>query len=42
MTQHRAAIETQNLRKEFGEEIAVDSLDLTVEQGSVYGFLGPN
>jgi len=42
MTQHRAAIETQDLRKEFGEEIAVDSLDLTVKKGTVYGFLGPN
>jgi len=36
------AIETQNLRKVFGEKAAVDDLSLTVEQGEVFGFLGPN
>ncbi|QGN07364.1 ABC transporter ATP-binding protein [Halorhabdus sp. CBA1104] len=36
------AIETDSLRKEYGEAIAVRSLDLTVPQGAVYGFLGPN
>lgn len=36
------AIETQALRKEFGENVAVRGLTLQVEQGEVFGFLGPN
>jgi ABC-2 type transport system ATP-binding protein len=37
------AIETQNLTKVFGQSVhAVDGLDLTVEEGEVFGFLGPN
>jgi ABC-2 type transport system ATP-binding protein len=38
-----AAIETEGLTKRFGEDVlAVDDLDLTVEEGEVFGFLGPN
>jgi ABC-2 type transport system ATP-binding protein len=37
-----AAIETRNLRKEYGRTVAVDDLTLQVEQGEVFGFLGPN
>ncbi|MCL2453792.1 MAG: ABC transporter ATP-binding protein [Micrococcales bacterium] len=36
------AIETRGLVKAFGEHHALDGLDLTVEPGSVFGFLGPN
>ncbi len=36
------AIETLHLRKEFGDKIAVRSLDLQVQKGEVFGFLGPN
>ena len=36
------AIETTELRKEFGTNVAVRGLDLQVEQGEVFGFLGPN
>lgn len=36
------AIETENLRKEFGSYAAVKGLTLQVEQGEVFGFLGPN
>ena len=35
-------IQTQNLTKVFEHEKAVNSLDLTVPQGSVFGFLGVN
>jgi ABC-2 type transport system ATP-binding protein len=35
-------IETHGLRKVFGQTVAVDSLDLTVERGEAFGFLGPN
>ena len=37
-----AAIETQELRKVFGEHAAVKGLTLQVAQGEVFGFLGPN
>ncbi len=36
------AIETSDLTKVFGKTRAVDSVNLTVHTGSVYGFLGPN
>lgn len=35
-------IETHDLRKTFGETVAVDSLTLSVGAGEVFGFLGPN
>jgi ABC-2 type transport system ATP-binding protein len=37
-----AAIETSGLTKVYGATRALDGVDLTVPQGSVYGFLGPN
>ena len=37
-----AAIEITNLSKHFGDVVAVDELDLTVEEGEIFGFLGPN
>jgi ABC-2 type transport system ATP-binding protein len=37
-----AAIEICNLSKRFGTNAALDSVTLSVPQGSVYGFLGPN
>lgn len=36
------AIEARGLTKCFGELVAVDSLDLDVPKGKIYGFLGPN
>jgi ABC-2 type transport system ATP-binding protein len=36
------AIETNQLRKVFGEYAAVKGLTLQVQQGEVFGFLGPN
>jgi ABC-2 type transport system ATP-binding protein len=36
------AIETDGLTKRFGAVEAVSDLDLTVEEGEIYGFLGPN
>lgn len=36
------AIETQGLTKRFADVIAVQDLDLAVDQGEVYGFLGVN
>jgi len=36
------AIEARGLRKTYGRHVAVEGLDLTVEQGTVFGLLGPN
>jgi len=38
----RVAIETKDLTKEFNGLVAVDSLNLKVKQGEVFGLLGPN
>lgn len=35
-------IEIEGLVKKYGDNIAVDHLDLAIEKGKVYGFLGPN
>jgi lipooligosaccharide transport system ATP-binding protein len=32
----------EELKKQFGEFVAVDSVSFTVEEGEVFGFLGPN
>ena len=37
-----AAIETRSLTKRYGDETALEDLELTVEEGEVFGFLGPN
>lgn len=36
------AIETSALTKRYGAMLAVDHLDLRVDQGEIFGFLGPN
>lgn len=36
------AIQSQILTRDFGSLRAVNSLDLKVEKGKVFGFLGPN
>lgn len=36
------AIELQDVTKQFGEVTAVRDLDLTVDDGEIFGFLGPN
>jgi ABC-2 type transport system ATP-binding protein len=35
-------IKTENLTKNFGDTLAVDHLNLEVDEGEVFGFLGPN
>lgn len=37
-----AAIETQGLTRDFSTVRALDHLDLTVDEGEIFGFLGPN
>ena len=36
------AVATDNLRRVFGQKIAVNNLNLRVKRGEFYGFLGPN
>jgi ABC-2 type transport system ATP-binding protein len=37
-----ACIEARGLRKAFGSTIALDGIDLTVEEGRILGLIGPN
>lgn len=37
-----AAIELVQVTKSFGKQVAVDTLDLKVPVGAIYGFIGPN
>jgi len=36
------AIQTRDLSKRYGAQVAVDRLNLSVAEGEVFGFLGPN
>ena len=36
------AIETEGLRKAYGDLVAVDDLELSVDRGELFGLLGPN
>ncbi len=42
VTPQAAPIEVRGLAKRYGELVAVDDVDLTVEPGDVFGYLGPN
>src|SRR5919201_1530061 len=37
-----ACIEARGLRKMFGKTVALDGLDLRVEEGRIVGLIGPN
>lgn len=37
-----SAIELQDVTKSFGKKVAVDRVNLSVPEGSIYGFIGPN
>ena len=36
------ALEISNLRKRYGQKVAVDDLSLRVNEGEIFGILGPN
>jgi ABC-2 type transport system ATP-binding protein len=36
------AVETERLTKRYGELLAVDDLNITIEEGEIFGLLGPN
>ncbi len=35
-------IDVRGLRKQFGKRVAVNNIDLRVQRGTIFGFLGPN
>ena len=37
-----SAIHAEGLVRKFGDNVAVDGVDLTVARGEIYGVLGPN
>src|SRR5689334_20241069 len=37
-----ACIEARGLRKQFGETVALDGIDLEVQEGRILGLIGPN
>ena len=37
-----ACIEARGLRKAFGANVALDRIDLTVQEGRIFGLIGPN
>src|SRR4030066_717161 len=40
--EEKAIIETKELVKAYGKFIAVDKLNLRIDEGEIFGFLGPN
>ncbi len=36
------AVEAVNLTKKFGDFVAVDGINFTIDRGEIFGFLGPN
>src|SRR5918995_4176225 len=42
MTQSNAAITARGIRKSFGDQVALDDVDLEVDQGTIFALLGPN
>ena len=39
---HFAMIQTTNLTRKYGDLVALDNLNLHIEEGECYGFIGPN
>jgi len=41
-TAARPAISVTRLQKSFGDKVVLDSIDLTVQEGTIFALLGPN
>jgi len=35
-------VDVANLKKSYGEIVAVDDISFSIEKGEIFGFLGPN
>lgn len=35
-------LETKNLNKTYGDDVALDNINISLEKGRIYGFIGPN
>ncbi|HEV2654361.1 MAG TPA: ABC transporter ATP-binding protein, partial [Ktedonobacteraceae bacterium] len=35
-------LQARNLSKKYGQRLAVDDLNLSIQRGDIFGFLGPN
>src|SRR4029453_4473207 len=42
MTQSSVAITARGIRKSFGDQVALDGVDLEVAEGTIFALLGPN
>ncbi|RPJ05805.1 MAG: ABC transporter ATP-binding protein, partial [Deltaproteobacteria bacterium] len=42
MNENDLAVRVENLRRTFGDFVAVDNIHLAVKKGEIFGFLGPN
>jgi len=42
MNENNIAVQVTDLRRTFGDFIAVDNISLSVKKGEIFGFLGPN
>jgi ABC-2 type transport system ATP-binding protein len=42
ITPDPAALDLRGLRKDFGDKVAVDGIDLSIPRGSFFGLVGPN
>jgi ABC-2 type transport system ATP-binding protein len=42
MTQSSAAITARGIHKSFGDQVALDGVELEVDQGTIFALLGPN
>ncbi|MGN1181148.1 MAG: ABC transporter ATP-binding protein [Suilimivivens sp.] len=40
--EQQTMIQTENLTKKYGDKIAVNKLNLSIEKGEIFGLLGPN
>ena len=42
MNNNQLAVDVTDLRRTFGDFVAVDNISLSVQRGEIFGFLGPN
>ena len=38
----KVALKTYNITKKYGEQLAVDNVNMTIKKGDIYGFIGQN